>query len=380
MIKRIVLIAVLMLICSLFTGTVVNASDGSEQPDELSRIARSINDKLNENTDDETRKILGDFKIDVSSSDGVSSLSFGSIISSLISIFFGNLSSPASMLGKLIAAAVLCTLAQSISDAGSGINEVFRILGTLAVILTIYDCIKDSIDITLNCLNELNVFMISYIPIYSGIISASGGAGASVSYYGGDLFLCECAAFAAKSIIAPLVSVLLAASIVGAVNPDVKLGNIAAAVKKAIQWMLGMLMTVFTGLLTIQNAVGASADSIKSKAVRFAASSFIPIIGSSVSETYSALKGSLGMIRTGTGAVGVIIIAAIVLRPIIILLTVRAVLALGKVFCEILGQNEMADLAGSINSILAIGMSLLICFSMMFIISTCIIMMTAARI
>ena len=138
-------------------------------------------------------------------------------------------------------------------------------------------------------------------------------------------------------------------------------------------------MTVFTGMLTIQRAVNSASDSAKTKAIRFTVSSFIPIIGGSVSETYSAIKGSMGIIRSGTGSVGVVIIAVIVLKPILLLIASKAVLAAGKLCCEILGQNGLAQLTADIGCVLSIALSIVICVSIMFIISTCIIMLTASN-
>ena len=178
----------------------------------------------------------------------------------------------------------------------------------------------------------------------------------------------------------PLVSVLTAMSVTGAINPDMRLGRVSFTVKKAVQWILGILTTLFTGLLTIQSTVGASADSLRSKAVRLTASSFIPFVGGAVSESYSAIKGSIGVIKTGTGAVGVIIIAIIVIPPIIAVIADRAAISLGKLFCEMLGLDRTAALLDELGTVLAIAMSVLIYFSIMFVISTCMILMTTLNI
>ena len=371
---------VVVILSVSFLVPVLSASAlDSEAENELDEIKSSINERLAEGAGEDSDEILGDFQIDVGSPDSVSGLSIGSILSGIFKLFVGDLSAPAGMLGKLLAAAVLCTLAQSLSVGRSDLTDIYRMLGALAAVLAVTDGISQCISVTVDCLNRLTVFMLSYIPIYAGITSASGSLAAGTSFYGTNLFLCECITFAAKSVITPLLSILTAISAVGAVNPDVKLWNAAAAVKKAIYWLIGIMMTVFTGVLTIQNAVGSAADSARSKVIRYAASSFIPIIGGSVSETYSAVKGSLGIIKAGTGSVGVLIIAVIVLKPFLMLLAARAVLALGKLCCEILGQDGMAQFAAAINSILAIAMSIIITVSIMFIISTCIIMLTSTH-
>ena len=351
----------------------------SEAEAELDDIRSNINQRLSEGTEDDVSEILGDFQIDVGESDSVSDLSVGAILGTILELFTGDLSAPAGMLGKLLAAAVLCTLVQSLAAGRRELTDIYQMLGSMAAVLAVSGCLSESISVTVDCLDRLTVFMLSYVPIYAGITSASGSLASGTGFYGTNLFLCECITFAAKSIITPLLSVLTAVSAVGAINPDIKLWNAAAAFKKAIYWLIGIMMTVFTGVVTIQNAVGSAADSARSKVIRYAASSFIPIIGSSVSETYSAVRGSLGVIKAGTGSVGVIIIAVTVLRPVVRLLAARAVLAVGKLCCEVLGQDRIAQFVSAVSNILAIAMSIMIAVSIMFIISTCIIMLTATH-
>ena len=371
-------IAVLAAALLLMFALPLTVSAEDRQSERMGEIADGINSRIEESTDSGTKEILGGLELDVGSGEGIGGLTGQGVLGELWDIFFGELAAPSKMLGRLIAAAVLCTLAQSLAAGHAELDRLCRMLGALAAVLSVYGCLSDCITAAVGCLNELNVFMLSYIPVFAGVTGAAGGAAQGAAYYGTDLFLCEVTAFAAGKVIAPLLGVLTAVSAVGAIDPDIKLGGVAAAVKRAVQWLLGIMMTVFTGLLTVQNAVGAAADSAKSKAVRFAASSFIPVIGGSVSETYSAVRGSLGVIRAGTGSVGIIVIAAMVLRPLLILLAARAVMWAGRLCCGILGQEDMERFLGSVGSVLGIAMSIVICVSVMFVISTCIIMLTAS--
>ena len=111
----------------------------------------------------------------------------------------------------------------------------------------------------------------------------------------------------ADTILVPFLSAVLAVTLVSAINPSLDLGSLAESVKKAGHMVAWHCDDSFTGLLSIQSFAGAAADNLSARAVKFAASSFIPVIGGSVSEAYSAVKGSIGVIRTSVGVIGVII-------------------------------------------------------------------------
>ena len=373
MIRKLIKIIILtLLLLVLFPVTAY-----AETEEQLTELGETINDQLRENTDGEVSEIIDEYGLNVGSEETVSGIGLGSVLGKLLDSFTDKLRSPLRMLAKLIAAAMLCSLVSSLTGYNSELGEIYRILGTLAAILAVYDTISECTALIVSTMEGLSQFMLTYIPIYATITVSMGNAVSGSSFYASDLFLCEVIAFLTKTALVPLMSLLTAISVVGAVNPDIKLGNAAIAVKKLIQWGLGIMMTIFTGLMTVQNAVGASSSSLRAKTVRFAASSFIPIIGGAVSESYSALKGSLGVIRTGTGAVGIFVIAVLVLRPLIAVLAVRAALAAGGLFCDILGAEGISALLRELGAVLAIGTSILIGFSMMFIISTSIVMNTA---
>ncbi len=175
----------------------------------------------------------------------------------------------------------------------------------------------------------------------------------------------------------PFLSAVLAVTLVSAINPSLDLGSLAESVKKLVIWVLGIVMTLFTGLLSIQSFAGAAADNLSARAVKFAASSFIPVIGGSVSEAYSAVKGSIGVIRTSVGVIGVIIMSVIVAKPLLTLLAVKLAVWIGATINDIFGISNSGGLLKSINSVLSIGVSILAAYSIMFVISTSVVIMTA---
>lgn len=373
--------AIIILLTLILFGRAPAVSFASDETEErLNEIAGKIDESIKSSTDSDISDKLEEFSISVRNSEGFGNITLSGIITWLTETFLNSLKAPVKMLGRIMAAALLCTIFQNISEQGSSVSEIYNTAGILTVILSVYGCIDTAIAIITSALETLSVFMLSYIPIFASVTASAGHFAAAGSYYGSDLFLCECIAFASKTLLMPLVSVLTAMSVTGAINPDMRLGRVSFTVKKAVQWILGILTTLFTGLLTIQSTVGASADSLRSKAVRLTASSFIPFVGGAVSESYSAIKGSIGVIKTGTGAVGVIIIAIIVIPPIIAVIADRAAISLGKLFCEMLGLDRTAALLDELGTVLAIAMSVLIYFSIMFVISTCMILMTTLNI
>lgn len=377
MIKTLRIIFLIVIIFPMLAFTAESSSDNTE--DILERINENVSSGLENAADDDTKQAVGELDLDVSKPESFSEISLPKILRGILKRFLYELGKPAAMLGKLIAVILLCSLAQNVSVDDGDVTALYKTVSILVGVLAIYDCINESINVIVSALERLTSFMLAYIPIYASVTAATGNYSAAASFYGSNLFLCECTAAIARKALLPLLSVLTAISVAAAVNKDIKLGNAASAVRTVIRWCLGITMTLFCGLLTIQTTVGSAADTVRTRTVRFAASSFIPIIGTAVSESYSTIKGSLHVIKSGSGAIGIVLIAATVLYPIIAILAVRAVLAAGKFISDVFCQQDMSDMLGNMNDILSIGMSILVCISVMFIISTAIIMLAVVN-
>ena len=78
--------------------------------------------------------------------------------------------------------------------------------------------------------------------------------------------------------------------------------------------------------------------------------------------------------------IGVIIMSVIVAKPLLTLLAVKLAVWIGAIINDIFGISNSGGLLKSINSVLSIGVSILAAYSIMFVISTSVVIMTAMNI
>ncbi len=111
------------------------------------------------------------------------------------------------------------------------------------------------------------------------------------------------------------------------------------------------------------------------RAVKFGASNFIPIIGGSVSEAYSTVYASIGVIRSGVGTIGTAAVTVMLLRPLVSILCVKLTLIISRIISDLLGLSETSELLRSTDSAMSAAVSTLLTFALMFIVATAVIML-----
>ncbi len=276
------------------------------------------------------------------------------------------------VLSVIILGAASGAAADSLGNKGSiGLYRTITVM--IAIILTVpsmESCIKNAAQ-TLKCGSE---FMLCYVPVFAGISAAAGNAASSLSYNAIVLLIAEVSVNIASDMLMPVISVCMAMNIIDAVNPTFSLSSVTGLMKKMTTLLLGFGMTVFTGLLSIQSIVGASADTLGVKAAKFVVSNFVPVVGSAVADAYSTMRSGLGLLRGAAGAFGIIALCVTLLPPVLETLCLYLAMTAGEAAAEMFGVKELGTFFKGAASVLSLTAAVLACFGVMFVISTVILM------
>ena len=368
------LAVILLLVLAVFASPIVYAESQSSSVD---MITKRIEKRLEAGISKDVRKQLDEKGLSISSPESVAKIEPKGFIEKAAGYFKSALRAPFVMLGKIIAVTLLGVIIRSVSANEDTLSKVFEIICVVCTVAIITDTVKNSFQSVQDSINGINTYLIAYLPVYSGITAAGGNVIGSNGYLAIMLFVCEIMGTIASRILLPFLSMVLAVTLVSAINPRLNFTDVANSVKKVVTVGLGLLMTVFTGIMAIQGITGAAADNVSTKALKFAASSFIPVIGNSVSEAYSTVKGSLGIIRSTVGSIGIIVLFLIIIKPVITIMAVKFSIFLAKCVNDIFGRAQISGLLKSVNSVLSIAVSIIIAYALIFTVATTVLMMTA---
>lgn len=365
--KRIVSILLGITVFVLFS---VNAY--AETTDEvLDEMSQEIQDGVSNSIMDE----LEEDGIDISSPESVGNVEASDIFDKIINALSANVSLAVKIVAKITALVIICTTVRNYIPDSCCSSESFSFISVACCSSIIMTTLHDCMDLSLNALNSINTFMISYIPVFTSIAVTSGSVTAATSYNVIMFSVCEIVTVVANNFIIPVLGVVLSLSIAGSINPDFSFVRISSGLKKIVLWVLGVSMTVVVAVLAIQSVIGASADTVATKTAKYAVSSFVPFVGGAVSEAFLTVKSSMGIIRSGIGGIGIIIVLFIVIPPVAAIAMVRLAVMICEFFADILDEKPIVTLMSSVSSMLSICLSTVICVGLMFILSTAILLL-----
>ncbi len=333
-------------------------------------------DEMEQAIPEQAQNYLDENSISLEDTAGIMSITPDSIFSGLFDMVKDEVTAPLKLLMAICAVIMLCALLEGFkeSNENSQLAQTFNLVGVVVAAGIVAVQISDCIYSACQTLKLASTFLLSYIPVFTGVIAVSGNI-TTASIYNVTLFSVAqfMAQFAANTLV-PLIGGFLALSIVAAINPTLNLVGIAKGIKTLLTWIIGLMMTVYVGLLTLQGFVGAAADSVTLKAAKFAVSGLLPIVGSAVAEAMNTLHGSLGLLKAGVGTFGIIVGISTMLPTIINVLMVKLAISGAAMVGNLFGIKRISDMLVSASAALTIILALLASMCVILVISTALIL------
>lgn len=356
---------ILMLICAIHLLSVnVYASDSN-----INEIG-NLEEPLSTLSKD-SKEILNDIGAD--SIENASGISFESVMSKILDLIKNYMNAPLKLFGLLVGIAVLTSiynlLSKSEDDSFSGLAGMLC-AGAISV-----SSLFKIINSVSSMLDEGCAFISAFVPVMTSVLIAGGNLVTATVYNLLLLFSANVSAYLSSGVITSFLGCYIAVSLVSSFTTTINLNSLADGIKKITIWSIGIISTVFVGILSIQGITGKATDTLALKTAKFTLSSTIPIVGSALSDALSSIEGTIGILRAGIGTFGIISGLAIILPTIISVVLTKLSIEASAIVAEMLGVNKLSELYKSLGSAVSIMIALIMFFFLVLLISTTVVML-----
>lgn len=351
---------ILTIITALFFGAALTVQINAETDDFRTEIMGQLSDADISDIQSE----LESFGISSGEPESVGNLSISKIFGYIAGIAKESLTRPLRIVLIVSVFAAICQLSTTLSYKAGLYGELFVLICFIAISPLVVDTFKGSIASMQSC----NAFMVSYVPAFAAIAAASGNIAAAASYNAVVLYFCEAAAIITTTVLKPILCCMFVLAATQALNPD--LMNLTSTLRNALTTVIGFIMTLFLGVIGLQTIVGRGAETLAVKAGKYAVSSFVPVIGYSLSESYKAVSLSLSAIRSAVGAFGIVVMCLFMLSPIVSAVIYKATFQLCCWICRLTGADRLAAMMNGLSDVFSFLCTVLLMFMLMLTVAT----------
>ena len=141
----------------------------------------------------------------------------------------------------------------------------------------------------------------------------------------------------------PITLIATALGIISNLSDKVQIGKLSKFLKSSITWILGMVITIFVSILSLEGGLTSSVDGLTVKGIK-AASGFIPVVGKALGESVDMVLGSTALLKNSIGIVGMFVIIGICVMPIVKLTILTVTYHFASAICEPLADKKIISL------------------------------------
>ncbi len=306
---------------------------------------------------------------------GTGNLGVGGVIEIITDSFTENAVKPLKMFASVIAVILLSSVMSGMSDAAGGTTSgVYSLVSAAASAVVICVYLSDIIAVSQKAFSTASDFMLTYVPVLAGVAAAGGHTASAAVYSSVTLTAIQILSRITSAVIIPLTSCMIGITAAGSIDPGLNLDRLAEGIKKLISWGLGLVMTLFLGILSVQSVITASADNAAMKTLKFVVSAAVPIVGGSVSEALSSVSGSISILRSGIGGFGIAAGAFMLLAPAVTALCCKFLLFVAGVLSDLFGCASAGKIIRSGENVMSVVLASLACIFLFITVSSAVLL------
>lgn len=302
---------------------------------------------------------------------------YSSVITAILSLVLGDIRTILPFVFTLVAIGILCNIISNMRPDNKGVSDVINFVFLSVTVLIVIIAFKNILQSTNTTISYISSQMQIVFPILITLL-ASIGSIASISIYNPLVaVLTGTVNIVFNKFLYPLFITIFIFTILSNLTDTIKLDKLGGFMMSMFKWTVGIVFTIFMGFLSIQGISAGKYDSVSIKTTKFAMKSYIPIIGSYVSDGIDFLILGSVLVKNSIGLIGVLILLITILSPILMIIVYKLALQLSSGILEMTGNKKISTFLASCSKILILPIVLIIGISFMYVITICLIICTA---
>lgn len=248
------------------------------------------------------------------------------------------------LIGKLLILAVLIAVLQTMQNAFSSesIGKMVKGLSYLVLMVIALAAFQEVLKVATDAIDKMTSFLQTLFPVMLTLLMAMGNLTTAALFRPMVIGSLTLLATLMKTIVLPLFFLTAVLKLFNNISSEFKLGKLAGLFEFSGKMGIGILMTVFIGVMTIQGVTGGVADGVTLRTAKYTAD-LVPVVGKFFKDAVEIVASSGLLLKNSLGIIGILAIALICIGPAVRIAAMIFVFKISAALVEPLGLKELSD-------------------------------------
>ncbi len=226
-------------------------------------------------------------------------------------------------------------------------------------------------------IDAMSSFMIALIPLVLGLMATFGNIITVSFFHPIIILLINVSGVLVSTIILPLLFLSALLLIVSSLSENYQVTHLANLFKSIGIGILGVFLTIFLGVMSVQGTASAIQDGVAMKTAKFITGNFIPVIGRTFTDATDTILSATLLLKNAVGIVGLVIIAFIALFPALKIFVIALTYKVAAAILQPIGDGPVITSLNTISKFILYILGCLLVVTLMFFLAIVIIIMAS---
>lgn len=251
--------------------------------------------------------------------------------------------------GKLLASIIILTVFSALLQTLQGafekhaVSQVAYSIAYMVLIIIAINSFSVAIGYARSAITGMIDFMMAMIPLLLTILTSMGNVTTATVMHPLIVFMIHTVGTLIYAVVFPLLFFSTVLHIVSSLSDKYKVTQLANLLRSISVAMLGILLTIFLGVVSVQGATASVTDGVSMRTAKYVTGNFVPIVGTMFSDAADTVISASLLVKNAVGLAGVIIIILLCAFPAIKILTLALIYNLSAAIMQPLGENPIVN-------------------------------------
>ena len=298
------------------------------------------------------------------------------IIKSIVSLVGKEVLNCATVLGSILVIIIIHSILKSISEGleNKNVAQITYYVQYILIVTLIMANFSDILQMVKTSIQNLVGFMNSLVPLLITLMLTTGNFASAGILEPIILFIITFIGNFITTILLPFVLISTALAIISKVSSRIQVDKLSKFFNSTVVWTLGVVLTLFVGIISVEGSLSSTVDGITAKTTKAAVSNFIPVVGKILGDAVDTVMGCSNILKNAVGIVGVVVVIAICVGPIIKLAILMGLYYLAGAVCQPIADEKIVKLLEEMGNTFKMLLAIMCSVSVMLIVGTTLVL------
>lgn len=249
------------------------------------------------------------------------------------------------LLGQLLVLAVLLAVLRNMQSAfeADAVARVAYAVVYLALAAAAMVSFHQAADLARGVIDGLSSFMLAMLPLMVTLLAGSGAPASAGLFHPVMVMTVQGVGTLTAAWVFPLFYLATVVDVAANFPSRLRLGQLARVIRQGGVLLLSGAFILFLGIISVQGAAGAVADGVTLRTAKYAAGSFIPVLGGMFADATELVFGTSLLLKNAVGILGAVVIVLFAVYPLMRVLLLVFTFRLASALVEPLADGPFTE-------------------------------------